>query len=135
MKLEKIIEDEAKGETFKEREHLSPDRAKVLETLDRLDGKACSSTLFLLDDDNYMSLGGGNDHRYVVFIAVNVDEKLYTLTTPDASSDETVDVVVGGQSGSYPKNQVVGKESARKALLYFCEHGKADPGLAWEIEE
>jgi hypothetical protein len=134
MKLEKIIEDEANGAGFKEREHLSPDRAKVLATLDRLDGKAFSSTLFLLDDENYMSVGGGNDHRYVVFIAVNVDEKLYTLTNPDASNDETVDVVVGGQSGSYPKNQVVDKEHARKALLYFFENGTADPGLSWEVE-
>ncbi|WP_246888839.1 Imm1 family immunity protein [Pseudomonas chlororaphis] len=112
---------------------MNPTQTEILSALDRLDAKAFSSTMFFVDDERFMSVGGG-DNRYVLFIAMGVDQKLFTLVAADASSDEVCDVVVGGQSGSYPQNQCLDKESVQKALLYFSEHGTAAPGLTWEVE-
>ncbi|WP_085688287.1 MULTISPECIES: Imm1 family immunity protein [unclassified Pseudomonas] len=134
MKLDKILEDETQGNRSVTHEVLEPDQRELLSALNRMDGKTFSSTMFFLDDENFMSIGGGAQNRYVVFIALDVDQKLFTLIDPDASSEESLDVVVGGQSGSYPQNQCVDKEIARQALMYFSAHGTADPGLTWDVE-
>lgn len=133
MKIKKIMEDESQGNRSFAHERLNPTQTEILSALDRLDAKAFSSTMFFIDDEHFMSIGGG-DNRYVVFIAVDVDQKLFTLVAADASSDEVCDVVVGGQSGSYPQNQCLDKENVQKALLYFSEYGAPDPGLTWEVE-
>lgn len=133
--LKKIIEDEHAGNRCHTHEWLNPDSAQVLSAFNRLDGKAFSSTVFFFSDETLMHIGGGAADRYVVFIAQDVDQSLQTLLSADSPDDQWVDLVAGGQCGSYPRHQCVTKEQARQALVYFSACGATDPGLAWQVED
>ncbi|OOV97191.1 Imm1 family immunity protein [Pseudomonas sp. MF4836] len=132
--LKKIIEDEYAGNRCHPREWLNPDSAQVLSAFNRLDGKAFSSTVFFFSDETLMHIGGGAAEQYVVFIAQDIDQSLQTLLSADSPDDQQIELVAGGQSGSYPRHQCVAKERARQALAYFSDYGSADPDLAWEVE-
>lgn len=81
-----------------------------------------------------MHIGGGAAEQYVGFIAQDIDQSLQTLLSADSPDDQQIELVAGGQSGSYPRHQCVAKERARQALAYFSDYGSADPDLAWEVE-
>lgn len=132
--LKKIIEDEYAGNHCHPHERLNPDSMQVLAAFDRLDGKAFSSTVFFFSDETLMHIGGGAADQYVVFIAQDIDQSLQTLLSTDGPDDQRVELVAGGQSGSYPRYQCVTKERARQALAYFSAYGSADPDLVWEVE-
>ncbi|WP_081067997.1 Imm1 family immunity protein [Burkholderia territorii] len=51
---------------------------------------------------------------------------------PGQARGECVDLVVGGQRGSYPLRQCVDRETVMQAALHFCEFGKPDPSLNWQ---
>ncbi|NWC91044.1 MULTISPECIES: Imm1 family immunity protein [unclassified Pseudomonas] len=134
MKIKKIIEDESMGNRCNSHERLNPRESDLLSALDRLDGRAFSSTLFFIDDENFMSVGGGRDNIYIVFVGIGVDQSLFTLINADSPDSGFCDVVVGGQSGSYPQHQCVDKETAKKALLHFGASGAPDSKLSWDHE-
>ncbi|VWB48503.1 hypothetical protein BLA6863_02199 [Burkholderia lata] len=80
-----------------------------------------------------MTIGGGNDGRYVVFIASSFDAELLSLTTPEAPMEEAIELVAGGQRGSYPAQECVDRMTTAKAVAYFVSSGLADPQLCWQV--
>ena len=134
MKIKKIIEDEQIIEHCHTGERLTPSESDLLSALDRLDGMTFSLTLFFIDEENFMSIGGGTENAYIVFVATEVDQRLSTLVNANLSDTGIRDVVVGGQSGSYPCHQCVDKHMAKKALLYCAASGATDPNLSWVHE-
>ncbi|MDS4031935.1 MAG: Imm1 family immunity protein [Candidatus Contendobacter sp.] len=130
MKVKKIFEEEWIGAQLKTIEHQCTDLSQAYAALDRLDGKKRTSVEFWVSDDAILTVGGGGG-KFVVFAAFQIDEELYTLIDPNKSDADYEDVVTGGQLGSYPSNQCVDKDMVKKAISYFCEHGKASPNLAW----
>jgi len=68
----------------------------------------------------------------VAFLALATDDAFFTLIDPDKPEDECIDLVVGGQRGSYPLRQCVDKATVIQAALYFCQLGKPDPSLNWQ---
>lgn len=132
--IKKIIEDQQAGNQCQSHEWSDPDLAQVLSALNRLDGKAFSSTMFFVNDDTLMSVGGGAAGLYVVFVAIDVDRSLLTLVTGHRSDESVVELVAGGQAGSYPRHQCVDKEMARQALVHFFTYGTVAPDLVWELE-
>ncbi|CAB3817711.1 hypothetical protein LMG26689_00293 [Achromobacter animicus] len=134
VKIVRIIEEMRQGDQEQTLAHESPTEGDLLAALDRLDGAVFSSTAFVIDDDTVMSIGGGGDGAYIVFISSGGDTRIHTLIDPAKSEDHDQDLVAGGQSGSYPQYQCVDRSKAASALLYFHAHGAASPDLNWASE-
>lgn len=99
--------------------------------IERLNGLDRSTVAFEASNGTVMTIGGGGG-RYVVFIASHVDAALLNLTTPTAPMGETIDLVAGGQRGSYRERDCVDCATAVQAAIYFISSGGADPALCWQ---
>jgi hypothetical protein len=79
-----------------------------------------------------LTIGGGNDGRYIVFVSVDTDREFYNLINPEALSQEELAVVAGGQTGLFPARQCLDLQAVLKAAKYFAKHGRMEPSLVWE---
>lgn len=131
LKVVTISEEEWKGPKLRSVETVCKSEQDALAALDRLDGKKKTSIEFSTRDGKLMNIGGGGD-SFVVFVALCKDDETLTLVDPSKPAKGFVDIVAGGQAGSYPKRHSIGKEMVAAALLYFCEHGNVSPELTWE---
>ncbi|MCA3781342.1 MAG: histidine kinase [Burkholderia sp.] len=132
MRTTKVIEETTVGNRSHVTEVPCDDTAQVIAAVERLNGMDRSTIVFDASDATVMTIGGGNDGRYVVFIASEIDVALLNLATPDAPADETIELVAGGQRGSYPARQCVDRATATQAAVYFVSTGGADPRLCWQ---
>ena|SRR5712692_8928804 len=128
MRLKRIFTDKT------EREGSSLDQ--VVEEINTLDGKKNTVAMFFIDGpEANLSVAGGNDGRYIVDVTYGIDESFYSLLSrkPSSRADEDeLYLVSGGQGVTRPAFQVVDRETATRAALYWAEHGKMDPSLIWE---
>lgn len=131
MKVVTIVEEEWQGPKLRSVERSCASQKDALAALDRLDGKKRTSVAYLKRDGTLMNVGGCGD-AFVVFITLNQDDDTLTLVDPSKSAKGYIDIVAGGQAGSYPPRQCIGKEMVVTALLHFCLHGTASPELKWE---
>jgi len=102
----------------------------------QLDGRAYTQVV-LEGDGKALLIGGGNDGRYNVVLAVNIDEAFYNLLNPAACADTELantelKVVTGGQAGLFPTRQCVDLETTLKAAAVFFDTGKMAQDLVWE---
>jgi Immunity protein Imm1 len=97
----------------------------------QLDGKQRTMVTFE-GPSRSMTIGGGNDGRYLVFIAYNIDEVFFLLTDPTKPSHTEVKIVAAGQTGLRPERQLVTRETAEDALRHFAISGEPSPLLTWE---
>ncbi|RQR28033.1 hypothetical protein DIE23_24980 [Burkholderia sp. Bp9143] len=132
MQVVKIIEERYIGSRSEVTEQVYGDAAQVISAVEKLNGKDRTSIAFLMSDEATFSVGGGDGNQYVAFLAIDTDDTFFTLTDPDKSEHECVDLVVGGQRGSYPLRQCVDKAAVIQAALYFCQFAKPDPSLNWQ---
>ena len=129
MQVVKIIEERYIGNRAEVTEQEYSDAAQVISAIGEINGKDCTSIAFSTNDETAFSVGGGEGNRYVAFLALATDDAFFTLIDPDKPEDECIDLVVGGQRGSYPLRQCVDKATVIQAALYFCQLGKPDPSL------
>lgn len=54
------------------------------------------------------------------------------LINKAASENEDIDIVTGGQEGTFPATIVVEEDAALNALKYYFENQKMNPDLTWE---
>ncbi|KVH53991.1 hypothetical protein WS89_28560 [Burkholderia sp. MSMB1072] len=132
MRTTTVIEEMTIGNRSHVTEAPCDDSARAIAAVERLNGRDCSTVAFDASDATVMTIGGGHDGRYVVFIASEIDAALLTLTTPEAPADETIELVAGGQRGTYPARQCVDRATAAQAATYFVSTGGADPRLCWQ---
>jgi hypothetical protein len=74
---------------------------RALDAIRRLDGEV-RTEVSLEGPNKVLSVAGGNDGRYVCFIALNIDEMFLNLSNPTGSQESEVEVVAGGQAGTFP---------------------------------
>ncbi|KAG8150167.1 Imm1 family immunity protein [Burkholderia catarinensis] len=129
MRTTKVIKETTIGNRSHVTEARCDDPAQAIAAVERLNGRDRSTVVFDANDATVMTIGGGNDGRYVVFIASEIDAALLNLTTPEASADETIELVAGGQRGRYPARQCVDRATATQAAACFVSTGGADPRL------
>ncbi|KVG64742.1 Imm1 family immunity protein [Burkholderia pseudomultivorans] len=132
MQVVKIIKERYIGNRSDVTEQEYGDAAQVISAVGEMNGKDCTSVVFSTDDETVFSAGGGDDNRYVAFLAIATDDTFFTLIDPDKPEGECVDLVVGGQRGSYPMRQCVARATVIQAALHFCQFGKSDPSLNWQ---
>ncbi|WP_174939763.1 Imm1 family immunity protein [Burkholderia lata] len=133
MRTTKVIEETYIGNRSHVTEAQCDSVAQAISAVDRLNGRDRSTVSFETSDGVVMTIGGGNDGRYVVFIASSFDAELLSLTTPEAPMEEAIELVAGGQRGSYPAQECVDRMTTAKAVAYFVSSGLADPQLCWQV--
>ena len=97
----------------------------------RLDGKQRTTVTFE-GPSRSMTIAGGNDRRYIVFIAYNVDEAFLLLTDPTRPPENQIKIVAAGQTGLRPERQSVTLKVAEDALRHFALSGEPSSSLTWE---
>jgi len=103
----------------------------AIDAVRSLDGRV--TTQVVLEGDNKaLLIGGGNDGRYNVVLAVNIDESFFNLVNSQGSPDREVRIVTGGQAGLFPETQSVSLETVIEAATYFFDSGGMAPDLVWE---
>lgn len=106
----------------------------VLDAIRRLDGE--NYTVVSLEGNDglrRMTIGGGNNGFYNVYIAVDIDREFYNLLNPDALPDSLTTLITGGQAGNFPTTHCVDIQTAIKAAEVFFESGEPAPELQWDM--
>ena len=131
--VKKIISDDWSGTRSNNLE--SPGRTveEAIEAVKRLNGRNHTQVV-LKGDDRVLIVGGGNEGRYNVVLAIGEDEEFRTLLNPESISSQDVIIVTGGQAGAFPQNQCVALDTAIAAVSEFFDSGEPSPALAWQRE-
>lgn len=108
----------------------SADFSIVLEKFTQLNQKEFTQ-LILGGDNDYLIVGGGNGH-YVCTFSTRDNDEFYNLVSEAATEDDDIDVVTGGQAGTFPAAIVVDKDAVLHALKYYFKNQKMSPDLRWE---
>lgn len=111
----------------------NPNWSQIEAAIRKLDGKSKTLVTLGVDDETYMTIGGGEAGKYV--ISVTFDNlsfhNLVDLTKPDG----TEKLVIGGQEGIYPAKMCVDLLRCLLAARTFAESGKLDSLLVWQEDE
>jgi hypothetical protein len=112
-------------------EHL--DWSQIEAAIRELNGKSKTLVTLGVDDETYMTIGGGEAGKYVVSVTFdNVSfHNLVDLSKPDS----TEKLVIGGQEGIYPAKMCVDLLRCLLAARTFAESGKLDELLCWQEDE
>jgi Immunity protein Imm1 len=99
--------------------------------LRRLNGTNRTIVALIVDDDRHLTVGGGNDGRYVCYVTSG--GQILNLKNPAVGKEiKTVRIVTGGQAGEFPLDLCVDLGEVTLAAEYYAERGKPNPALAWE---
>jgi hypothetical protein len=104
----------------------------VVTAINNLNGRNKTLVYLLADGEKSFSVGGGNDGRYVAFLTIGVDDEFYNLVDLKQPDGLEMDVVTGGQRGTFAPKQVVGLETVLEAARQFALDGSMARSLAWE---
>lgn len=81
------------------------------------------------DPETYMSIAGGADDHYLVFVCHH-NERFDEAVTPDAP-EGTVSMVTGGQLGEFRLEHLVTLDEALEAARVFHQSGQLAGGVKW----
>ncbi|MBW4547795.1 MAG: hypothetical protein KME25_25620 [Symplocastrum torsivum CPER-KK1] len=111
----------------------NPDWNQIEAAIRELDGKSKTLVTLGVDDEAYMTIGGGESGNYVVSVTFdNMSfHNLVDLSKPNA----TEKLVIGGQEGIYPAKICVDLLPCLLAARTFTESGKLDTLLSWQEDE
>jgi hypothetical protein len=111
----------------------NPDWSQIEAAIRELDGKSKTLVSLGVDDDTYMTIGGGESGKYVV--SVTFDNISFHNLVDLSKPDETEKLVIGGQEGIYPAKMCVDLLPCLLAARTFAESGKLDTLLSWQEDE
>jgi len=111
----------------------NPHWDKIEAAINELDGKSKTLITLGVDDETYMTIGGGKLGKYIVSVTFdNINfHNLVDLSQPDV----TEKLIVGGQEGIYPAKMCVDLLPCLLAARTFAESGKLDSLLVWQEDE
>ena len=100
------------------------------ELSDRLNGREFNDLYFRLDDDSemYFAVAGG-PALFLVFVDV-AGERFHEAIDSQAPA-HMVELVVGGQQGTFDRRDLIDRPSAIVAFKTYFETGKLAPSLSW----
>jgi hypothetical protein len=128
LSIEKWVGNTNEGEFIE-----NPDWSQIEAAIRELDGKSKTLVTLGVDDETYMTIGGGESGKYVVSVTFdNINfHNLVDLSKPDG----TEKLVVGGQEGIYPAKMCVDLLRCLLAARTFAESEKLDSLLSWQEDE
>lgn len=127
MTTEKWVDNQNKADLIE-----NPSWNQIETAIRELDGEKHTLVTLGINEDIYMSIGGG-ENKYIV-TATSDNLNFYVLI--DATKSQQVEtLVVGGQKGNYSVNQCVDLLRCLLAARTFTELGKLDSLLIWEEDK
>lgn len=129
-----IITDNWEGVYSNERALQLVDVKQISDAINELNGRNKTLIGILISEDTYLSVGGGNEGRYVV--TGNSGETIFNLIEkqPDTSSEE-IEIVAGGQAGLYEKKYCVDRKTAIEVAIAFFASHSFESRFDWEVLE
>ena len=109
----------------------NPSWSQIETAIRELDGESKTLVTLGIDEDTYMSIGGGIN-KYVV---ITFDNFNFYVLTGSPKSEQIQTLVVGGQNGNYPANQCVDLLHCLLAARTFTESRKLDTLLTWQEDK
>jgi hypothetical protein len=127
MTTEKWIGNQNEGDLIE-----NPSWNQVEKAIRELDGENQTLVTLGVNEDTYMSIGGG-ENKYIV--TVTFDNFNFYILIDSTKSEQIETLVVGGQKANYPANQCVDLLHCLLAARTFIEVGKLDDLLTWEEDK
>ncbi|WYL96995.2 MAG: Imm1 family immunity protein [Gloeotrichia echinulata IR180] len=127
MTTEKWLGNKNEGDVIE-----NPNWSQIEKAIRELDGESQTLITLGINEDSYMSIGGGTN-QYVV--TVTFDNLDFYILIDSTKSEQIQTLVVGGQRGNYPANQCVDLLRCLLAARTFTESGKLDELLTWEQDK
>lgn len=127
MTTEKWIGNQNQGDFIE-----NPSWSQIETAIRELNGESQTLVTLGIDEDAYMSIGGGAN-KYIV--TVTFDNLNFYVLINSPKSEQIQTLVVGGQNGNYPANQCVDLLHCLLAARTFTESGKLDTLLIWEEDK
>jgi Immunity protein Imm1 len=110
----------------------NPNWTEIKTAISELDGDSKTLVTIAIDDEKYLTIGGGKSGQYVV--AVTFDNiTFYNLVNP-RKSPAIQKLIIGGQLGNYPEQVCTDFPSVILATKTFAETGEMERSLIWEID-
>jgi len=127
----RIFEDDWQGVDSQDSEYRCERPEQIREALSKLNGKNKTIVALIADDDHHLTVGGGNDGRYVCYVTGG--GRILNLKNPATDKERvTVRIVTGGEAGEFPLDLCVDLGQVTLAAEYYGERGKPNPALVWE---
>ena len=109
-----------------------PSWEQVEKAILSLDGTVHTIVRFGFNEDSYMTVAGGSDGCYLVF--VTTDGSSFSHLVDVSKSNEPVLLDIGGQPGEYPLKRCVSLDVARDAAKVYFECGRLKSDCTWETD-
>jgi Immunity protein Imm1 len=110
----------------------NPNWSQIETAIRELDGESKTLVTLGVDEDTYMSIGGGGN---IYIVTVTFDNLNFHILIDSSKSERTEELVVGGQKGNYSANKCVDLLRCLLAARTFVESGKLDALLTWEEDK
>jgi hypothetical protein len=127
MTTEKWIGNQNKGDSIE-----NPNWHQIEKAIRELDGESQTLVTLGINEDSYISIGGGAN-KYIVTVTFDNFDFYILLDSPKSEQIEAL--IVGGQKGNYPANQCVDLLRCLLAARTFTESGKLDDLLTWQEDK
>ena len=111
----------------------NPNWSQIESAIRELDGKIRTLVTLGVDEDTYMTIGGGESKKYV--LSATFDNMNFLNLVDLSQPDTTEKLVVGGQEGIYQARMCVDLLSCLLAARTFAESGKLDSLLSWQEDQ
>ncbi|MBW4513556.1 MAG: hypothetical protein KME64_44940 [Scytonematopsis contorta HA4267-MV1] len=110
----------------------NPNWSQIETAIRELDGSSKTLVTLGVDEDTYMSIGGGEN----IYIVTVTFDNLNFHTLIDPSKLEGIgELVVGGQKGNYSTSECVDLLRCLLAARTFAESGQLDTLLTWSEDK
>lgn len=111
----------------------SPTWEDVEEMILHLDGQSRTLVTFgNYEEGYYMAIGGGENGVFIAYVSYDDEERIYHLVNQNDGGNDLVELVVGGQRGSFPVKACVTQDMVISAAKRFFQAQTLDPNRKWE---
>ncbi len=110
----------------------NPNWTEIKTAITELDGHSKTLVTIAIDDEQYLTIGGGKLGKYVVSVTFD-NMTFYHLINPQKYT-QVQKLIIGGQLGNYPDKICIDLNTAILATKTFAETGEMDRSLVWEID-
>ena len=126
METTRVYKDCWHGVTSEDIQYETTDPDATVKAVERLNGKTKTTASFE-HAHTLLSIGGGNEGRYMAFFAKNVDEELFNLVNPHiVSGPANLKIVTGGQAGLFSKRACLDIKTVEQAATYVVATGERE---------
>jgi len=124
------ITDEWSGMNGRESTLKDATWADVARLIKRLDARKYTVVNLQIDDDNHLTVGGGNG-RFIVTVTAGGDRFFDLVRASPSDSTSIVRLNVGGQEGEYSADQVVDEDTAVACAMTYVKSSEMDKRFPW----